>query len=202
MQGGGTVTIPKMLAYKWEPLDDQYERAREQYDTYEDWIKANHHDHGSVDRLKIISGFLAEIVLRDLLNQEPFESGTKDPGWDVELGGLKLDVKQVSSLLYIDERQLGETRECDGYIFTIHDNANTTLYILGWIPKDMFLDVSTRVQKGEVMRQRAGHTHTSSVACRVLQPWELLPMQGLEGWPLKRRTRLPEHLVPQSLSTL
>tara|TARA_R110001632_G_scaffold95637_2_gene201770 strand:- start:9510 stop:10019 length:510 start_codon:yes stop_codon:yes gene_type:complete len=133
-----------------------------------DFLRSNNIANRGVadgNRIEQYIGLLGEMKVHQLFKL-PFEfSEGFDGGFDLEINGLKADVKTMGRNVdmkpdYVHNfNGLQKHFKCDIYIFTSLNKKTSEVTICGWVTKDELFERSDKFKKG-TKRYRDDGTHT------------------------------------------
>lgn len=109
-----------------------------------------------------LTGLIGEAMVKQAFNFKPLFSEGYDGGYDLELGGVKIDVKTMGrnvypKLYYVNNFiALQEHFDCDVYVFCSLNRVANVLTICGWVTKEQLFDRGNKYKKGESRRRSDG----------------------------------------------
>ena len=149
--------MPKNKLIHIEPTTEQNQFCRE-YLIVDGIAKRGKFDG---DKLRQFIGLRGQIIVGDLLGlPRPKKTNKFDGGFDIEVKGLKLDVKvelrnvpfRKNYVHNLSKFQINYN--CDGYIFLSYNQSAAVYTICGWIDKESFKKKACLYRTGEMRPQK------------------------------------------------
>jgi hypothetical protein len=141
--------------------------------------------HFDGDRNRQYTGLLGEICFKKLITGYwPTLKGGYDGGFDIELDGLKADVKTMGRTVpvspnFVHNFVLAQAHlDAEVLIFQSLIKDTSTLEVCGWISKEDALAFGTEYPKGTIRKRRDGSTFQTQAALLEVEQRFLNPFRG------------------------
>lgn len=132
------------------------------------------------------AGFLAQIVVTDLLNLPRPKNEGFDSGIDFWLGGKSFDVKcEIRNVAFRPEEFVHNLTglqikyDVDYYVFVSYNKRKDEFEICGWIRKELFKSESQFYKEGTIRKRTDGTEFSTKADLWEIKDWCLMPFETL-----------------------